>query len=123
MTDQEIDAIREQFATCDPTYGRWHTDESKLRAFARAILSRAIPEGHVVVPKEPTPEIMAAAGIAAWPTASAADIELAKKAADIVLMAMEAAPGMTRDMLASILATMAPAYRAMIAAAPANKEV
>jgi len=50
MTDQEIDEIREQFITCEPTYGRWNTDEKKLRAFARALLSRAIPEGHVVVP-------------------------------------------------------------------------
>lgn len=71
------------------------------------------------VPVEPTPEILAAASLAAWPVASAADMELARKAARIVLMSMDAAPGSTLDSVAAAIATMAPAYRAMLAAAPA----
>lgn len=74
-----------------------------------------------LVPKEPTPEIMAAAAIAAWPQASADDVAMAKKAAWIVMQSMQAAPGVTLDMLAATLATMAPAYRAMLASAPQPK--
>lgn len=75
------------------------------------------PEGYVLAPFEPTPEIMAAAAIAAWPVASAADVAMAKEAAMIVLRTMTTAmPGITIDQVAASIATMAPAYRAMIAA-------
>ncbi|MGF6492810.1 hypothetical protein ABIE56_000967 [Luteibacter sp. 621] len=75
-------------------------------------------EGMALVPVEPTPEIVAAAAIAAWPVASKADVEMAKKAAIIVLRSMTAAqPGITLDQVAATIATMAPAYRAMIAVA------
>lgn len=70
------------------------------------------------VPKEPTPEIIAAAALAVWPVASAKDIEMARKAAPLVLMAMNLGEGFTVESLAASLATMAPAYRAMLAAAP-----
>lgn len=84
-----------------------------------AALRLAVPEGMVLVPREPTAELMAAASIAVWPMASAADVEMAKRAADIVLReSMDLQPGATRDMLAASIATMAPAYRAMLAAAP-----
>ncbi|PJI52398.1 hypothetical protein CTI14_42880, partial [Methylobacterium radiotolerans] len=53
------------------------------------------------VPAEPTPEILAAASLAAWPVASAADMELARKAARIVLMSMDAAPGSTLESVAA----------------------
>lgn len=87
-------------------------------AFDAAALRLAVPEGFVVVPREPTAELMAAASIAVWPMASAADVEMAKRAADIVLReSMDLQPGATRDMLAASIATMAPAYRAMLAAA------
>jgi hypothetical protein len=76
------------------------------------------PSGYKLVPEEPTPEIIASAAIAVWPTASKEDIELARKAAPIVLMKYNLAPELTAEMLANVLATMAPAYRAMIAAAP-----
>jgi hypothetical protein len=79
------------------------------------------PTTHTVVPLEPTPEIIAGAALAVWPTASAADVALARQAAPLVLMSMDGAQGMTADMLAASLATMAPAYRAMLAAAPAHK--
>jgi hypothetical protein len=82
-----------------------------------------VPKGWKLAPLEPTAEIMAAAAVAAWPTASAADIALARKAARIVLMTMHAAPGTTLDMLAANLATMAPAYRAMLRAAPTAASV
>ena len=78
----------------------------------------AAPPGYKVVPVEPTPQIIASAAIAAWPVASAADISMARDAAKIVLMQMDSMPGVTVDMLAATLATMAPAYRAMLAAAP-----
>jgi hypothetical protein len=83
--------------------------------------SAHVPDGWQIVPKEPTPEIMAAAAIAAWPQASASDVAMAKKAAWIVIQSMHAEPGITLDMLAATLATMAPAYRAMLAAAPQLK--
>jgi len=76
------------------------------------------PDGWKLVPLEPTPEIIAGAAIAAWPTASQADIALARRAAPLVLMQMDLAPGASVDLIAGMLATMAPAYRAMLAAAP-----
>ena len=79
----------------------------------------AVPDGLKLVPVEPTPEIIAGAAIASWPTATLADIDLARQAAPLVLMQMDMAPGTTVDALAGMLATMAPAYRTMIAAAPA----
>ncbi|MGK5031507.1 hypothetical protein [Janthinobacterium sp. MDT1-19] len=79
----------------------------------------AVPDGWKLVPVEPTPEIIAGAAIASWPTATLADIDLARQAAPLVLMQMDMAPGTTVDALAGMLATMAPAYRAMLAAAPA----
>lgn len=71
-----------------------------------------------LVPVEPTPEILAAAAVAVWPTASESDIQLARAAAKIVLMSMDAAPGSSLESIALGIATMAPAYRAMLAAAP-----
>lgn len=79
----------------------------------------AVPEGMKLVPTEPTPEIIAAVAVAVWPTASPSDVAMARVAAQAVLMEMDTAPGVTIDVLAGILATMAPAYRAMVAAAPA----
>ncbi|WP_457840925.1 hypothetical protein, partial [Staphylococcus aureus] len=35
---------------------------AELVIFARALLSRAIPEGHIVVPKRPTRQMLIAAG-------------------------------------------------------------
>nr|WP_314606531.1 hypothetical protein [uncultured Janthinobacterium sp.] len=87
-------------------------------AFFMAAAQLAVPDGYKLVPLEPTPEIIAAAAIAAWPTATPADIDLARLAAPIVLMQMDMAPGTTVDSVAGMLATMAPAYRAMLAAAP-----
>jgi len=58
--------------------------------------------------------------VASWPTATLADIDLARQAAPLVLMQMDMAVGTTVDALAGMLATMAPAYRAMLAAAPAT---
>ena len=82
-----------------------------------------VQDGWKLVPVEPTPEIIAGAAIASWPTATLADIDLARQAAPLVLMQMDMAPGTTVDALAGMLATMAPAYRAMIAAAPAPPSV
>ena len=87
-------------------------------AFFMAAAQLAVPDGYKLVPLEPTPEIIAAAAIAAWPTATPADFDLARLAAPLVLMQMDMAPGTTVDAVAGMLATMAPAYRAMLAAAP-----
>ena len=89
-------------------------------AFFMAACQLAVPANWKLVPLEPTPEIIAAAAIAVWPTATHADIALARLAAPIVLMQMDMAPGTTVDAVAGMLATMAPAYRAMLAAAPAQ---
>ncbi|MGK5024622.1 hypothetical protein [Janthinobacterium sp. RB2R34] len=92
-----------------------HTEAA---AFFMAAAQLAMPKGYKLVPLEPTPEIIAGAAVAIWPTASPADIALARLAAPIVLMQMDMAAGTTVDALAGMLATMAPAYRAMLAAAP-----
>lgn len=77
------------------------------------------PEGWRLAPVEPTPEIMAGAALAVLRPASKADLVLARAAARIVLeRAAAVPPGLTADMLAASIATMAPAYRAMLAAAP-----
>ncbi|WKB52288.1 hypothetical protein [Eleftheria terrae] len=79
-----------------------------------------VPPGWRLAPNEPTPEIIAAAALAAWPAATASDLDMARRAARIVLEAsvLDLVPGATLDSLAAIMATMAPAYRAMLAAAP-----
>lgn len=89
-------------------------------AFYMAAAQLAVPDGYKMMPLEPTPEIIAGAAVASWPTASPADIALARLAAPIVLMQMDMAPGTTVEAVAGMLATMAPAYRAMLAAAPAT---
>ena len=79
-----------------------------------------VPDGWKLVPVEPTAEILGAAAASVWPVASADDLKLAAKAAMIVLKtSMDAMPGVTLMEIAASIATMAPAYRAMIAAAPA----
>jgi hypothetical protein len=80
--------------------------------------ARGVPEGWKLVPVEPTPEIMAGAALAVLRPASKADLELAQATARIVLeRATAVPPGLTADMLAASIATMAPAYRAMLASA------
>ncbi len=50
MTDQELEAIGESVGL----------GPNLSKEFGRALLSKAIPEGYVVVPKEPTMEMCAA---------------------------------------------------------------
>ena len=87
-------------------------------AQVQAMLAQGLAPGWKAVPVEPTPEIIAAAAIASWPVATLADIEIGRKAAPIILMALDSSDGVTVGMLAATIATMAPAYRAMITAAP-----
>lgn len=93
----------------------------KIEGIAAFLAASAVgqePAGMALIPEEPTPEIMAAAAAAIWPTASPADIALAREAANIMLRgAFDAGPGETMETIAASIATMAPAYRAMIAAA------
>jgi hypothetical protein len=101
-----------------------HADpkDSQTRALMAMGAQPQQPAGWRLVPVEPTPEILAAACLAAWPVASAQDIDLARQAAHIVLMKMDAAPGSTLESIAAAIATMAPAYRAMLAAAPSPQQ-
>lgn len=98
--------------------GRAEAKKAPSETVAAVTVSEAPPAGWKSVPVQPTAGIIAAAAIAVWPTASAADIALAREAAPLVLMQSDLAPGFTVETLAAALATMAPAYRAMIAAAP-----
>lgn len=115
-------------ATGDIPVPLWNNLKLALRPAIECYLSKvatpaaaqqpAIPEGWKLVPIEPTAEIIAAAAIAVWPTALPRDMELGRKAAATVLMEMDLAPGATVESIGAHIATMAPAYRAMIAAAP-----
>lgn len=73
-----------------------------------------------LVPVEPAPEQIAAAAAATWPLATTEDIQSAKVAARLMLASasMNIAPGSSLDSIAAVIATMFPAYRAFIAAAP-----
>lgn len=112
-TYQEFCRLRDLF-----TPGAIAPKHTEAEAFAMAAAQLAVPDGYKLAPLEPTPEIIAGAAVAIWPTASPADIALARLAAPIVLMQMDMVPGTTVDAVAGMLATMAPAYRAMLAAAP-----
>lgn len=82
-----------------------------------------VPNGWVLVPRELTPEMAAAAAAAVWPTASEADCMKATEAALILLKTrMDAAPGATLESIAAGMATMFPAYAAFLAAAPSQLE-
>lgn len=91
--------------------------ENFIANWNRRAALRAAPEGYVLVPVEPTPERMAAAALAVLTPANG-DIELARRAAQIVIQSANAPHGITVDMIAASIATMAPAYRAMTAARP-----
>lgn len=80
--------------------------------------AQAVPDGWVLVPVEPTPEMLAAGAVSVLPQASN-DIELARSAAMIVLCKPDAPSGVPMELLAATIATMAPYYRSMLSAAPA----
>ena len=101
------------------TQTRWEGWQARA---AQSGQRAGVAEGWKLVPKEPTPEIMAGAALAVLNTAEPSDIELAKSAARIVLKRVTTPTGMTVDMLAASIATMAPAYRSMIAAAPTQQQ-
>ena len=78
--------------------------------------------GWKTVPTEPTPEIMAAAAMSVLVPATA-DMDLARQAAMIVMrQCSDLLAGVTLEQVAASIATMAPAYRAMVRAAP-SKEI
>lgn len=71
---------------------------------------------YLLVPREATPEMLAAAASAVLPMPPAADMELAQKAARMIVLKLD-----TRDSLievTAVLSTMPAFYRAMLAAAP-----
>lgn len=134
MSEDQLALLPTAYVPVHPRYGPlWsetHPSEmrervaERLKHYAmRPLYAQAsIPLGFVLAPAEPTPEMIAGASLAAWPTASAADIELARKAARIVMERGTLQPGFTLESLACAIATMAPAYRAMIAAAQEPKK-
>ncbi|MCP1375989.1 hypothetical protein [Dyella lutea] len=78
-----------------------------------------VPEGMALVPREPSHEQIAAAAAAAWPVPSQEDMTSAKAAARILLTKhFDAVGASSLDDIAIAIATMFPAYRAMVAAAP-----
>jgi len=86
------------------------------------LIEAAAEHGLVLVPTEPTAQAMGLASLAVWPQASRADIALARCAALVVLQHRDAMPGVTLDQLTATIATMAPAYRAMVQAAAVKAE-
>lgn len=77
-----------------------------------------VPDGYVLVPVEPTPEMIAAAAVAVLPNPTAEDFELARKAARIVLAHPNSPPTADFEFTAAAMATIIPAHRAMLSAAP-----
>ena len=76
------------------------------------------PPGFVLVPVEPTPAMIAAAAVNVLPTPTAADFELARAAGKLVLSDPRCPAGVSAEGLAAAMATIIPAHRAMLAAAP-----
>jgi len=100
-----------------PGFGADATEGDFTMEALEAWNRRAAPEGFVMVPVEPTPERLAAAALAVLAPANG-DMELARRAAQIVIQSADAPHGITVDIIAASIATMAPAYRAMLAARP-----
>lgn len=69
-----------------------------------------------LVPMEPTPEMIAAATTATVATPNAADFELARAAARIVMTHPDIRQGTAVEEIAATMATIIPAHRAMLAA-------
>jgi len=98
-----------------------HGMREKCYAHADAALAtfQGGTEGPVLMPRELSPEMAAGAAAAVWPVASREDCEKATKAALILLKTtMQPMPGATLEAIAAGIATMFPAYRAMIAERP-----
>jgi hypothetical protein len=96
------------------TEGEWQEFKDGWTAALQWAASQQAAEGWMLVPKEPTPEMLARAAISVLRPADR-DMELASH----VVLTHPAAPhGISADLIAASIATMAPAYRAMIAAAP-----
>lgn len=60
------------------TLGANAPKHTEADAFLMAAAQLAVPDGYKLVPVEPTSEIIAGAAVASWPTASPADIALAR---------------------------------------------
>lgn len=109
------------------------TEVTACEVFAKPVMYADIPlfarpappasEGMVMVPREPTDEMVAAGALITLRDPSTQDFEQARRAAKIVLMrSPEAgtpqAAHITSEGIAAMIATMIPYYREMIAAAP-----
>lgn len=116
VMDQVAEEGEKERERCMRDYGTLNCPSCGGSGHIADAMADALP-GWKLVPAEPTPEIIAAAATAVWPTASLSDIEIARKAAPLVLMKSDLGPGFTVETLAAAIATMAPAYRAMVTAA------
>lgn len=94
----------------------------KHRATIRTALQSAAQPAqggdYVMVPREPTNEMIAAACLRSLPMPNAEEIERVGPAVDIMLRSIDMIPGMTKSHAMGIVSTMVPVYKALIAAAP-----
>jgi hypothetical protein len=117
VSDGELWNLRRQ-AKDDPRCA----EQQWFIIFAHLVIERfcrtqPVP-GWKLVPLLPTPAMIAAATIAVLPDASAEDFELARAAARIVLAHPDAPEGVSLEAIASAMATIIPAHKAMLAASP-----
>ena len=133
--EKELQAVRDAFQRIEASLrthlqDTWHStykaeDDLNLVRQALTEYEKLLSGEVVVVPKEPTPRIMAAAALGAWRIADPRDIELATEATKIILMEsneMALAPGASLADCALAISTMAESYRHMVrAAAPQTK--
>lgn len=97
------------------------TPYSFRQCIAAALQSAAQPAqggDYVMVPREPTNEMIAAACLRSLPMPNAEEIERVGPAVDIMLRSIDMIPGMTKSHAMGIVSTMVPVYKALIAAAP-----
>jgi hypothetical protein len=96
-----------------------HAVMREAAAAIRAVGSGTVaPHGWKLVPLSPTAEMIAAAVGAVLPEPHPLDFELARSAARLVMMHPNTPPNCTVEALAAAMATIIPAHRAMLAAAP-----
>jgi hypothetical protein len=113
-TDKRALYASQQPASCSPK--TQSADTSRSHVVESGNSEHVSVSGRVSVRDEPTPEVMAAAAIAVLNDVSPGDMELANQAALIVLKKVNAPHGLSLSAIATSIATMAPAYRAMIKA-------
>ena len=108
------------FTEWTPTAAAFDLPDGDYDLYTAAPAQPAQPpaDGWVTVPKEPTPEMIAAAVGATLPDPHPNDFELCRSAARLILAQPGCPATATLEGIASAIATIVPAHRAMLAAAP-----